>query len=192
MGQTSRRTTRSTPSDPFWALVATARRLHGPGGCAWDRAQTVNSLLPYLVEETWEVFETVRSRRRKELQEELGDALYTILFLTLIAERRGWFRLDTLLQNTREKMVRRHPHVFAGASAPSKHSAYRQWERMKRQEGKARHSPSKAFREILVAYWDGLHAKGRARSRRQAKLRETATPPSATPRRRRAQARGPG
>ena len=188
MGQTSRR----IPSDPFWALVATARRLYGPGGCAWDRAQTVNSLLPYLVEETWEVFETARSKHRKQLQEELGDVLYTTLFLTLIAERRGWFRLDTLLRNAREKMVRRHPHVFAGAAAPSSRSAYRQWQRMKRQEGKARHSPSKAFREMLVAYWDGLYAQGRTHHAKRVKLRGIATPPSATPRRRTAPARGPG
>jgi XTP/dITP diphosphohydrolase len=74
--------------DPFRALVATARRLQAPGGCAWDRAQTVPSLLPYLVEEAWEVFETVRSRHRRELPEELGDVLYTVLFMALVAERR--------------------------------------------------------------------------------------------------------
>jgi uncharacterized protein YabN with tetrapyrrole methylase and pyrophosphatase domain len=109
--------------DAFTALVAVARRLQAPGGCAWDRAQTVDSLLPYLIEETWEVFEAIRRRRRAALPEELGDVLYTVLFLTLIAERRGWFRLEHLLQATRRKMIRRHPHVFGNAPAPTPETA---------------------------------------------------------------------
>ena len=79
MGQTTR--------NAFQELVTTARRLQAPGGCRWDRAQTVSSLLPYLVEEAWEVFEVIRRRQYQELEEELGDALYTVLLLTLAAER---------------------------------------------------------------------------------------------------------
>ena len=90
-------------ADPFWALIATARQLQAPGGCPWDQAQTISSLLPHLIEETWEAFEVVRSGHHKELQEELGDVLYTVLFLTLIAERRGLCRLETLLTKTRQK-----------------------------------------------------------------------------------------
>jgi len=155
---TRRRKGQTRAQDPFWALVATARRLQAPGGCAWDRAQTVRSLLPYLVEEVWEAFETVRSRRYDELEEELGDVLYCVLFLTLIGERRGWCRLESLLNTTRLKMVRRHPHVFGAQRAGSPAEAYRRWNQSKRLEGPRRHSPSKALRQQLVAWWDWLHA----------------------------------
>ena len=166
MGQTSKRHThRSRVGDPFWDLAATARRLHAPSGCAWDRSQTAESLLPYLIEETWEVFEAIRSRRREGLQEELGDILYTVLFLTLIAERQGWFDLTSLLTATREKMVRRHPHVFGTTTASSPETAYQQWQRSKRLEGKKPHSPSEAFRKRLVASWDRLLAQSRADGR---------------------------
>lgn len=140
--------------EAFQALVAVARRLQAPGGCAWDRAQSLDSLLPYLVEETWEVFEAIRRRRRRALSEELGDVLYTVLFLALVAERQGRFTLRQLLTATRRKMVRRHPHVFGTAPAPTPESAYQRWQASKRREGKRGHSPSEAFRRQLVASWD--------------------------------------
>ena len=159
MGQT--RAVRSAQTgDAFWDLVATARRLQAPGGCAWDRAQTVNSLLPHLIEETWEVFEAARRRHRRDLHEELGDVLYTALCLVLIAERRGWERLTTLLRRTRRKMIRRHPHVFGRVSASNPTEAYRRWQASKAQERPKRHSPSKAFRERLVADWERLRLNG--------------------------------
>ena len=160
--------------DPFRELVATARRLQGPGGCPWDRVQTVTSLLPCLIEETWEVFEASRSGRGEELPEELGDVLYTALFLALILERQGGPSLDALLAATREKMVRRHPHVFGRKRAGTPRTAYRQWHASKRLEGPRRHSPSKAFRDTLVARWDELYRSGTTAS-------GWSTPPSARP-----------
>ena len=157
------RRTRQTRTDPFWDLVATARRLQAPGGCAWDRAQTIQSLLPYLVEETWEVFETVRSRRHRALPEELGDVLYTVLFMALKAERQGRGSLEQLLTQTRRKMVRRHPHVFGNGRAGSPAAAYRSWQASKRRERPRAPSPSKAFRERLVAHWDRVWAASEPR-----------------------------
>ncbi len=170
MGQSPRRRHRRRPfdsaqddgrvegrrSDPFWDLVATAKRLQAPGGCPWDRAQTIPSLLPHLIEETWEVFEAVRTHHNDELQGELGDVLYCVLFLTLIAERSGWTTLEALLTATREKMVRRHPHVFGEQRVRRPHEAYRHWQASKRLEGARRHSPSDAFRKQLVAQWERL------------------------------------
>jgi tetrapyrrole methylase family protein/MazG family protein len=154
MGQ---RRSRPQPSDdPFWDLVRTARRLQAPGGCSWDRAQTIHSLLPYLIEETWEVFEAGRSRRYAHLEEELGDVLYTVLFMTLVAERQGRGSLRRLLRATREKMVRRHPHVFEGQDAPTPEAAFRRWQASKRLEGKRGRSPTAAFRRRLVAQWERL------------------------------------
>lgn len=159
MGQTrrSRRTTQRpiTGEDPFWDLVATARRLQAPGGCPWDRAQTVESLMPYLVEETWEVFDAVRARRRRAFQEELGDVLYSVLFLTLVGQRHGWCDLATLLRVTREKMVRRHPHVFGARRATTPREAYAYWQAVKRTE-RSSPSRSKRLRPLLIAVWESV------------------------------------
>lgn len=161
-GQTRLRRVSQRPPDPFWDLVATARRLQGPGGCAWDRAQTLRSLVPYLVEETWEVFEAVQSRRPEHLQEELGDALYTVLFLTLLAERRGVTDLRTVLVETRRKMIRRHPHVFGRSRAATPRDAYATWQAAKRRERKPHASRSKVLRPLLVDWWDALRRQPQA------------------------------
>lgn len=169
MGQTAASPHRSPPlqrqgarllrrADPFWSLVSLSRRLQAPGGCRWDRAQTISSLLPHLIEETWETFESVKSRRYRELEGELGDVLYTALFLILIAERGGWCDLTRLLRQTREKMIRRHRHVFATGTARTREAAYESWQASKRSEGPARHSPSDAFREQLVSDWNRRYA----------------------------------
>lgn len=142
--------------DPFWSLVETAKRLQGRGGCPWDRAQTVHSLMPYLVEETWEVFDAVRAKRRRAFQEELGDVLYTVLFLALVGQRLGWCHLRALLRSTEEKMIRRHPHVFGGRTATTPRQAYSHWQAVKRTERSAP-SLSKQLRPLLVAVWDGLY-----------------------------------
>ena len=149
--------------DPFWNLVATARRLNGPAGCPWDRAQSVQSLLPHLVEEVWEAFCAGRRRKRRDLEEELGDVLYTVVFLSLLAQRQGWFDLTTLLRNTRQKMVRRHPHVFGSTRAHSAQEAYAHWQAVKRRE-QHRHasSDSTRVRPLLVALFEALRVQHHA------------------------------
>ena len=150
-------------AEAFQELVATARRLQSSGGCPWDRAQTIPSLLPHLIEEAWEVFCATRSGPRSHLKEELGDVLYTVVFLALIAERRGWFTLSSLLTQTRQKMIRRHPHVFGTHQARTAQDAYRHWQRMKRREsadGSSRVSSQQAkrhFRALLVEVWEAFH-----------------------------------
>ena len=142
--------------DPFWQLVATARRLQAPGGCAWDRAQTVASLTPYLIEEAWEVFDAVRRRRWPAIQEELGDVLYTILFQSLIAQRQGRGSLRGMLRAVRRKMIRRHAHVFGWRRARTAQEASGRWQASKRLEPRRGPSPSNAFRRRLVRMWQGL------------------------------------
>ncbi len=143
--------------DSFWNLVATARRLQGPGGCPWDRAQTVESLVPHLVEEVWEVYCAVRRHRRSDVEEELGDALYTVLFLSLLAERQGWFSLNALLRRSHAKMVRRHPHVFGNKQATTAQEAYAHWKASKRRERRSGVTSTR-LRPLLVALFDGLFA----------------------------------
>ncbi|MBI4343794.1 MAG: hypothetical protein HY601_03150 [Candidatus Omnitrophica bacterium] len=159
MGQTARTIPPPAQGDPFWDLVALAQRLLEPDGCPWDRTQTVESLLPYLIEETWEVFETIRGRgKRALLEEELGDLLYTVVFLALLADRRRQGSLRSLLRATRRKMIRRHPHVFGRVRARSADEAYRRWQAVKRRETRSR-SASKRLRPLLVECWDLLHRR---------------------------------
>jgi MazG family protein len=109
------------------------RLLADDGGCPWDRAQTLESLRPYLVEETYEVLESMDDPA--DHRGELGDLLFQIVFQAALRQREGSFDLDDVIAEIRDKLIRRHPHVF-GAAAPL-HSASdveRQWERIKQVE----------------------------------------------------------
>lgn len=167
------------PGDPFWELVATARRLQAPGGCAWDRAQTVESLTPYLIEETWEVFDAVRRRRWPAVQEELGDVLYTVLFQSLIAQRQGRGSLRGMLRAVRHKMIRRHAHVFGPRRARTAQKASRRWQASKRREPRQGLSPSREFRRRLVRMWQKLELPSEGTpGRRRARLRGSVQRPA--------------
>ena len=157
--------TRRSPrvsNDPFWALVATSKRLLGPQGCPWDRAQTVSSLLPHLVEEAWELHAAWRQRNRRAFQEELGDVLYTVVFLAHLAEQEGRGTLTGMLSATRRKMVRRHPHVFGALKARTAREAYAHWQAAKRTEAPRRRSTSKQMQPLLAALEDPLLRTPRA------------------------------
>lgn len=111
------------------------RLLADDGGCPWDRAQTLTSLRPYLVEETYEVLESMDDAASHCA--ELGDLLFQIVFQAAIREREGSFDLDDVIAGIRSKLIRRHPHVFASGSEGGPSSAAdveRQWERIKQQE----------------------------------------------------------
>ncbi len=108
-------------------------------GCAWDRAQTLDSLRPYLLEEAYEVLEAMDDP--VEHREELGDLLFQIVFQSALREREGAFDLDDVIRGIRDKLVRRHPHVFAAdpEGAPlSPAEVERQWEAIKREEKTSR------------------------------------------------------
>ena len=152
----------SYPNDPFWNLVDTARYLQGPQGCLWDRQQTFASLLPHLLEEVWELFCAHRGRRNAHLEEELGDVLYTTLFLSLIAERHGRLTLESLLRKTRKKMIRRHPHVFGVRKARTATEAYSAWQQAKRTE-RNRAPSQKQVKPLLLELWQTLLARRDAR-----------------------------
>jgi tetrapyrrole methylase family protein/MazG family protein len=92
-------------------------RLRAPGGCPWDRKQTHQSLEPYVVEEAWEVVGAVEENRPEHLAEELGDLLFQVVFHTSIGKTFDEFTMDDVLSAICEKMIRRHPHVFAKPEA---------------------------------------------------------------------------
>jgi len=91
------------------------RRLRAPGGCAWDRAQTIASLTPYLLEEMHEVLEAIGNDDGERLREELGDLLYLIVFVIAIAEEQSRFTFSEVIANISSKLVRRHAHLFGGS-----------------------------------------------------------------------------
>lgn len=109
-------------------------RLRSPEGCPWDLKQTHKSLLPYLIEEAYEVFDAVETEDFSLMEEELGDLLLQIVFHSRIAEENGDFTLRDVLRGISGKMIRRHPHVFADAVADTPEAVLVNWEAIKREE----------------------------------------------------------
>jgi MazG family protein len=121
----------------FERLVDIMRTLRGPGGCPWDREQTKASLRPFVLEETYEVLEAIESGTPGDLKEELGDFLFEAVFLAQISDEAGEFGIGDAIDSICDKLVRRHPHVFAREeSAPSLTSGevVEKWETLKARE----------------------------------------------------------
>ena len=125
-------------SEQFDELVRIMAKLRGPDGCPWDRKQTHGSLKPYLLEETYEVLETIDHQDTHKLKEELGDLLLQIVFHAQIGTESGTFTIREVMEQLSEKLVRRHPHVFGQVSeeGPSLNAeqVYSRWEQIKRDE----------------------------------------------------------
>lgn len=115
-------------------LLCVVRTLRGPGGCSWDREQTIESLRPYLLEEAHEVAEAAERSDWNALSDELGDLLLHILMWSEIGNEKGLFNLGDVASGVREKLVRRHPHVFGDRATPSPEEVEKQWETIKKSE----------------------------------------------------------
>ena len=113
-------------------------RLRGPGGCAWDREQTFDSIKRHTLEETYEVFDAIERRSWPELKDELGDLLLQVLFYSQMASEAGYFSMGDVAGNLSAKLVRRHPHVFAKVQAEDSETVLRNWEQIKRLERAAK------------------------------------------------------
>jgi MazG family protein len=126
------------------ALLALMARLRDPErGCPWDREQTFSTIAPYTIEEAYEVADAIEHGDREHLREELGDLLFQVVFHARMAEEHGWFDFSEVANGIREKLVRRHPHLFAGATlAPQ--DLMRVWEEQKAQERAAAQARSSA------------------------------------------------
>ena len=96
----------------FEELVKIVSRLRHPDGCTWDRDQTSQSLIPFLIEETYELIESIDEKNWETVKEELGDVILHIVFQSSIAEDNQQFKLEEVLKTVNEKLVKRHPHVF--------------------------------------------------------------------------------
>jgi MazG family protein len=132
-----------TPNPPPGAslarLVEIMDRLLAPDGCPWDREQTLDSLRPFLVEETYEVLDALAKNDVAGHCEELGDLLMQVVFHAAVRAREGAFDIDAVVKGISDKLVHRHPHVFAaqpGVDTPAKVLA--QWEDIKAKEKAAK------------------------------------------------------
>jgi len=141
----------------FDTLLNLMRRLRAPGGCPWDAEQTHESLKRYLLEETYEVLEAIDAKSTKMLKEELGDLLLQAVFHTVIAEEKGEFTMDDVLQVLCDKLIRRHPHVFTDLEIDTIDDLVANWERIKKAEkGEERRSALSGVPPQLPAL---LHAQ---------------------------------
>ncbi len=143
--------------DPIARLRKIVHFLRAPGGCPWDREQSHLSLVPNLLEEAYEAADAIRSGDPSHIQEELGDLLLQPIMHAEIGSESGIFNLDSIATSIADKLVRRHPHVFAESDADSSAAVLTQWDAIKRQE---KGDPSHT--SILHRVGDGLPALIRA------------------------------
>lgn len=118
----------------FEDLVKIMATLRSPEGCPWDRQQTHQSLLPYLVEESHEYIDAAQANDKVHMAEELGDVLFQVVFHSQVAKENNDFSIDDVVQGICEKMIRRHPHVFGDAKVDDASEVTRRWERIKAAE----------------------------------------------------------
>jgi len=121
----------------FDELVSLMTTLRGPNGCPWDRKQTLESLKPFIVEESYEVVDAIDRGDRAALAEELGDFLLQAVFVAEITRAEGSFDIDDVITAIHDKLVRRHPHVFGEVEAKDAEQVLVNWEKLKNEERKA-------------------------------------------------------
>ncbi len=118
----------------FGKLVGLMQRLLAPGGCPWDREQTLETLVPYLVEETYEVIDALASGDVDDHREELGDLLLQVVFQSELRFSQGKFGIDDVARGIVAKLIRRHPHVFGEVKAQNADEALASWAKLKAEE----------------------------------------------------------
>jgi MazG family protein len=123
------------PRSAIAQLLEVMARLRNPdGGCPWDLEQTFATIAPYTIEEAYEVADAIEGGDPAHLRDELGDLLFQVVFHARMAEERGWFNFDSVAAAIHDKLVRRHPHVFAGAQFATDSEVSANWENLKARE----------------------------------------------------------
>src|SRR5690242_6761019 len=120
-------------STEFERLCQIVARLRAPGGCPWDREQTNESILPQLIEESYELVGAVRANDLNNFREELGDILLHVVMHAEITRELGRFDIGAVIAEVAEKLIRRHPHVFGESDARDSDAVVKQWEAIKRE-----------------------------------------------------------
>jgi len=127
-----------TPQSTLYALqqlIDVIAKLRSPdGGCPWDLAQTQETLIPYVIEEAYEVVDAIRSGNQDAIAEELGDLLLQVVLQSQVASDEGKFTLTEVAQGITEKLIRRHPHVFGDVEVQNAEEVHQNWEKIKAAE----------------------------------------------------------
>jgi MazG family protein len=155
----------TSAGERFDRLVEIMRVLRAPDGCPWDREQTQASLRPFVLEETYEVLEAIESGSPAQLCEELGDFLFEAVFLAQISDERGEFTIADAIDAICDKLVRRHPHVFArnqGDPSLTSGQVIEKWETLKAREREADGKPARKPKTTLSGVPQTLPALLRA------------------------------
>jgi len=134
----------------FQRLVEIMARLRAPGGCPWDREQTYDSIKPYTVEETYEVMDAIDRRDFQSLAEELGDLTLQVVFYAQMAAEEGRFTVSDALDAINEKLIRRHPHVFADGDAKTSDQVLKRWDEIKTEEKRDKGEAPKGMLDTVV------------------------------------------
>lgn len=118
----------------FRSLILLIRTLRGDNGCPWDQKQTTESLKVYLQQEFQELMEALEEKSSEKIQEEMGDLIFLLLFVAEIAREQGDFSIEDVLENVKEKMIRRHPHVFGNLEVKNISQIRKNWKKIKEKE----------------------------------------------------------
>lgn len=128
----------------FSALVEIMKRLRAPDGCPWDREQSAKSLVPYAIEEAFELADAVEAGAQKDVVEELGDLLLQVVFHAEIAQNENRFDIGDVIEAINTKMIRRHPHVFSDTEVADSAEVLKNWDVLKAKE-KENQPPTTSF-----------------------------------------------
>ena len=144
-------------------LLDVMSRLRDPeSGCPWDKVQTFETIAPYTIEEAYEVAEAIAEGDMEGLQGELGDLLFQVIFYAQMSSESGRYGFADIARSISDKMIRRHPHVFAGASVESADAQTAEWEAQKREEREAKSKARGVFPSVLDDVPAALPALARA------------------------------
>ena len=136
----------------FEELISIVKRLRGENGCAWDRVQTFDSLIPCFLEEAYEVVDGISKRDYQNIKEELGDVLLHIVFFSELANDENKFNIDEVIKNINQKLIRRHPHVFGESEIKDVDGILKQWDEIKKEEKEEKeikNRKNKNYRSVL-------------------------------------------
>ena len=124
--------------DEFLLLMEVLHRLRAPDGCPWDREQTPETIKKYILEEAYELIEAVERGGAMDVCEELGDLFFLLLFLSDLYEEKGAFTLKDVMKKIREKMIRRHPHIFGDVRVKDASDVIANWQTIKGREAESK------------------------------------------------------
>ncbi|MBF0451305.1 MAG: nucleoside triphosphate pyrophosphohydrolase [Candidatus Magnetomorum sp.] len=145
-----------TTIKPLYALKNLVERLRGKDGCPWDQKQTPIDAKNYLIDEIYELLEAIDENNTDHICEELGDVLLLVMLVTRMYEEKGCFDIDQVATFCREKMIRRHPHVFGDARAKDAEAVLDRWHQIKNKEKQDSHH-NKKFLDSVPANLPALH-----------------------------------